>query len=155
MSIPVTGILLIPLGLLLAVMPWRFALIGLTIFATMSPAAVVNVGTIGLQPCYFLALFLIGRTAVPIMVAGFRFDKRVLLRMLPLFCFITLIVFVLFLALCFFQGGIETLPGTSGFKAGLTRRFEFGRENLTQLSYLIINTCLIYVMAHNGARQPF
>jgi len=153
MTIPVTGLLLIPLGLLLTVMPWRFALIGLTVFATMSPAAVVNVGNFGLQPGYYLVLLLLGRTAFQSMTEGFVFDKRVLLRMLPLFWFIALTFLVLFLALCLFQGNTQTLPGTSGFKTSLVRSFQLGRENFTQLFYLIINTCLIYATGYNGARQ--
>ncbi|HJT44119.1 MAG TPA: hypothetical protein VJ750_11540 [Rhizomicrobium sp.] len=153
MAIPVTGLVLIPLGLLLAAMPWRFALVGLTIFATMSPAAVVNVGNFGLQPGYYLALLLIGRTAAQIMTDRFTFDRRVLSRLLPLFWFVASALLILFLALCFFQGDVETLPGTSGYKSSLIRPFHVGRENFTQLFYLIVNGCLIYAMAHNGARQ--
>ena len=153
MAIPATGLVLIPLGLLLAAMPWRFALVGLTIFATMSPAAVVNVGNFGLQPGYYLALLLIGRTAAQIMIDRFTFDRRVLSRLLPLFWFVASALLILFLALCFFQGDVETLPGASGFKSSLIRPFHVGRQNFTQLFYLIVNCCLIYAMAHNGARQ--
>jgi hypothetical protein len=153
MSVPITGIVLIPLGLILAAMPWRFGLAGLMIFAMMSPAAVVNAGNFGLQPGYFLALLLIGRTAIQIMTDRFTLNRFVISKMLPLFWFLATVFLVLFIALCFFQGGVETLPGSSGFKSGMTHPFQLARENFTQIFYLIVNVCLIYAMAHSGARQ--
>src|SRR5690242_2336609 len=116
MSIPITGILLIPLGLILAVAPWRYCLAGLMIFAMMSPAAVVNAGNFGLQPGYYLALLLLGRTTVEIAVNRFTLNGFVISRMLPLLWFLAVVFLVLFIALCFFQT-IETLPGSSGFKS--------------------------------------
>jgi hypothetical protein len=153
MSIPITGILLIPLGLVLTVMPWRYCLAGLMVFAMMSPAAVVNAGNFGLQPGYFLAMLLVGRTAVQIAADRFTLNGFVISRMLPLFWFTALVFLVLFLALCFFQGKVETLPGSSGFKSGMTHPFQLARENFTQIFYLIVNACLIYCLGHNGARQ--
>jgi hypothetical protein len=151
MSIPITGILLIPLGLILAVAPWRYCLAGLMIFAMMSPAAVVNAGNFGLQPGYYLALLLLGRTTVEIAVNRFTLNGFVISRMLPLLWFLAVVFLVLFIALCFFQT-IETLPGSSGFKSGMTHPFRLARENYTQSFYLILNLCLIYAMAHTGAR---
>src|ERR1700742_3284423 len=153
MSIPITGILLIPLGLILTVMPWRFCLAGLMIFGMMSPAAVVNVGNFGLQPGYYLALLLIGRMTLQTMIDRFTLNRFVLGKMMPLFAFLALIFVVLFVALCFFQG-IETLPGSSGFKSGMTHPFHLARENYTQLFYVSLNTFLVYALAYNGARLP-
>ncbi|HKY19212.1 MAG TPA: hypothetical protein VJL82_09790 [Rhizomicrobium sp.] len=153
MSVPLTGILLIPLGLLLAAMPWRYALAGLMVFAMLSPAAVVNAGNFGLQPGYFLALLLIGRTIVQIMTDRFTLNRIVLSKMLPLFWFLALCFMVLFIALCFFQGSVETLSGSSGFKSGMIRPFQLARENFTQLFYLIVNICLVYALAHGGLRH--
>lgn len=151
MSIPITGVLLIPLGLVLAVAPWRYCLAGLMIFAMMSPAAVVNAGNFGLQPGYYLALLLLGRTAVQIAVNRFTLNGFVISRMLPIMWLLAVTFLVLFLALCFFQT-VETLPGSSGFKSGMTHPFRLGRENYTQAFYLILNLCLLYAMGHNGAR---
>jgi hypothetical protein len=153
MSIPSTGVLLIPLGLILAIMPWRFCLAGLMVFGMMSPAAVVNVGNFGLQPGYYLALLLIARATLQTMADRFTLNRFVLGKMIPLFAFLALIFVVLFIALCFFQG-VETLPGSSGFKSGMTHPFRLARENYTQLFYLSLNTCLVYALAYNGARQP-
>lgn len=154
MSIPSTGILLIPLGLIIMFLPWRYCLIGLVVFAMMPAAAVVNVGHLGLQPGYYLSILLIGRTAVEIMVNRFTFNSFVLGRMQPLFYFLIVALVVLFIALSFFQGQVETLGGAAGYKSGLTQPFHLQRENFTQLAYLILNICLVYVLAHQGAQRP-
>jgi hypothetical protein len=154
MNIPPTGIVLIPIGLLLVFMPWRYCLIGLMIFAMMSPAAVVNVGSLGLQPGYYMSLLLIGRTAVEIMFDRFRLNAYVLSLMRPLFYFATISFIVLFIALCFFQGRVETLPGAAAFKSNLAHSYHLGRDNFTQMAYLMLNICLVYVFGHQGARRP-
>jgi hypothetical protein len=154
MEIPITGIILIPLGLIIALLPWRFCLIGLMSFAMMSPAAVVNVGNVGLQPGYFLSILLIGRTAVEIMAQRFTLNAFAISRLRPLWWFVAVVFAVLFVALCFFQGTVDTLPGTYGYKSGNTHPFHFARENLTQIAYLLMNFTLLYCLAHAGARQP-
>src|SRR5215472_7954123 len=154
MSIPITGLVLIPLGLLLVLLPWRFCLIGLMTFAMMSPAAVVNAGSFGLEPGYFLALLVILRTALTVMTHGFTLNAFVLTSMRSLFHFLAIALVALFLALCFFQG-VDTLPGTAGFKSNAVQPFHLGRNNYTQLAYLIVNIFLIYCMAHQGARRGF
>lgn len=148
-----TGLLLIPLGLILVLLPWRYCLAGLTVFTMMSPAAVFNAGNFGLQPGYFLSLLLLGRTAIQIMADRFTFNRLVLGRMAPLFAFLALTFLVMFIALCFFQGKIETLPGSAGFKSGMTQPFHLARENFTQLFYLLLNTALVYAMGQAGARH--
>jgi hypothetical protein len=45
------------------------------------------------------------------------------------------------------------LPGTAGFKSGAVQPFQLGRNNFTQITYLFINLCLIYCLAHQGARR--
>lgn len=154
MSIPITGIVLIPLGLLVALLPWRYCLIGLMVCAMMSPAAVINVGHLGLQPGYYLSILLIFRTAAEIVVNRFTLNAFVLARLRPLLYFLIAVFVVLFIALCFFQGQVETLRGTMGYKSSLTQPFHLGRENFTQVAYLILNICLIYALGHNGARRP-
>lgn len=152
MSIPITGLVLIPLGALIAVLPWRYALIGLVSFAMMSAAAVVNAGNLGLPPGYYLSLLLIARTALQVAADRFTLNAFVLSRLRLLLWFVALVFLVLFIALCFFQT-VETLPGSSGFKSGMIHVFRLARENYTQTFYLIVNLCLLYAMAHSGARQ--
>ena len=154
MSIPITGYVLIPLGLLIVILPWRYCLIALVAFAMLSAAAVVNVGRLGLQPGYYLSILLIGRTAAAIMFDRFTLNGFVLARMRLLFYFFIVVLVVLFIALCFFQGQIETLRGTMGYKSNLTQPFHLARENFTQIAYLILNVLLIYAVGHQGAQQP-
>src|SRR5208282_5771002 len=145
MSIPITGVVLIPLGLLIMFLPWRYSLIGLLTFAMLSAAAVVNVGRLGLQPGYYLAILLISRTAAEIMLDRFTLNGFVLARMRPLFYFFIVVLVVLFIALCFFQGQVETLRGTMGYKSSLTQPFHLSRENFTQIAYLTLNVFLVYM----------
>ena len=153
MSVPITGLFLLPLGLVIVLLPWRICLIGLVTFAMMSPAAVINIGSFGLQPGYYMLLLLVGRTAAEIMVGGYQLNAFVLSRMRGLVAFIAVVFLVLFIALCFFQGKVQTLPGTSGFNSNLTHPFHLVRENITQIAYVLMNTCLVYCMAHQGARR--
>jgi hypothetical protein len=155
MNIPITGLVLIPLGALLVFLPWRYFLMGLTIFAMMSPAAVVNAGSFGLEPGYFLALLGIARVLVSVMTHGFTLNRFVLGAMRPLFYFTAVAFLVLFVALCFFQGQVETLPGTAGFKTGAVQAFQLGRNNFTQVGYLLINLVFVYSLAHQGVHQRF
>ncbi len=154
MNIPITGILLIPLGLVLIFLPWRYCLIALTTFATLSAAAVVNVGHFGLQPGYYFGILITGRTCFEIMLGRFKLNGYVLARMAPLFCFMIICFLVLFIALCFFQGQVQVLPGTDGFKSALTHPFHLARNNFTQIAYLIINTSIIYCVGHQGGKRP-
>jgi len=120
----------------------------------LSAAAVVNIGRLGLQPGYYLSILLICRTAAEIMLARFTLNGFVLARMRPLFYFLIVVLVVLFIALCFFQGQVETLRGTMGYKSGLTQPFHPSRENFTQIAYLTLNVLLVYMLGHQGAQQP-
>jgi hypothetical protein len=154
MDIPVTGYLLIPLGLVAAGLPWGYALIALTVFAMMPAAAVINTGGIGLQPGFYMAILLVARTAVQIMLRGFRLNGFVLARMWPLFAFTAAALIALFIGLCFFQGKVDTLPGSSGFKSVAAHPFQLAKENYAQLGYLMANLSLVYVMGHQAVRRP-
>src|SRR5262245_32915895 len=127
MDIPLTGIIFIPLGLLLIVLPLRFCLIGLAVFTTMSAAAVVNVGTFGLQPGYYFALLMTARGTLDILRDGLKFNAFILERLRFLFFFIGICLLVLFLAVVFFQGAVETLPGSAGYKTDTIRPFHLER----------------------------
>ncbi len=151
MTVPTTGLFLIPLAMILIFMPWRYCLVALVVFAMMSPAAVVNAGRFGLEPGYFLALLIIGRTFLNVMVNGYTFNGFVLGAMRPLFYLVAIALVVVFVALCFFQGHVMTLPGTAGFKSNAVQPFQLGRNNFTQLAYLLVNVCLVYSLAHQGA----
>jgi hypothetical protein len=146
------GLLLIPLGVVLSLLPWPVMLMALPTFALLHGAAVVNVGSVGLQPGYFLALLVIGRSLFEIALLRQPLDREALRIVLPLGMLLTCGILVLWIAIVCFAGEVVVLGGTDGYDLGRARGFEFRRENITQLSYLAINTALVYTIAHQAAR---
>jgi hypothetical protein len=59
----ITGLILIPVAMICAGMKWKVFLPFLFVCSVLTPAAVVNKGTVGLQPVYFADLLLIVRTS--------------------------------------------------------------------------------------------
>lgn len=149
-----TGLLLIPLGLLLLLAPWRWSLLLMPTFCLLHAAAVVQIGSFGLQPGYFLGLLMVGRTLAGLTLGGQPFNRRVLQAMGPLFVLLVSAVATLWLALYFFQGEVEVIGGSAGFNLDRAAPFSFQRENITQLSYLLINLLIVYAVAHQLARLP-
>jgi hypothetical protein len=147
-----TGILLIPLGAGLLMMPWPVVLMALPTFALLHGAAVINVGSVGLQPGYFLALLMIGRAMLEIALLRQPLNRQVLQLVLPLGVLLTWSLLVLWLGVAFFAGDVVVLGGTDGFELERARGFQFRRENVAQLSYLVINSALVYTIAHQAAR---
>ena len=147
-----TGIVLIPLGGLLLLMPWPVILMALPTFALLHGAAVVNVGSIGLQPGYFLALLMISRSLLELVLLRQPLNREALRVVLPLGLLLTCSVLILWLGVAFFAGHVVVLGGTDGYDLGRARAFQFRRENVAQLSYLVINSALVYTIAHHSAR---
>ena len=147
-----TGLLLIPVGVLLLFCSWRVILIALPSFALLHGAAIVNVGSVGLQPGYFFALLIVGRTFLEIGLLRQPLNRSVLLQMLPLGLLVVISVLTLWGAVVFFQGQIEVIGGTDAFQLDRARPYQFRRENLTQIAYIVINTMLVYAVAHQAAR---
>jgi hypothetical protein len=147
-----TGVLLIPLGAVLLLMPWPVLLMALPTFAILHGAAVVNVGALGLQPGYFLALLVIGRSLVEIAVLRQPLNREALRLVLPLGLLLSCSLLVLSIGIAFFTGHIMVLGGTDGYNLERISAFQFRRENVTQLTYLVINTLLVYAIAHQAAR---
>jgi hypothetical protein len=146
------GLLLIPLGVAMVLMPWRITLMALPSFALLHGAAVINVGSVGLQPGYFLALLVIARTVVEIMLLRQPLSRVALSLAMPLGLLVAISVLVLWTSIAFFSGQVTVLGGTDGYVLENARPYMFRRENVTQISYLVINTMLVYALAHQGAR---
>src|SRR5262245_26173466 len=104
--IPLTGFIFIPLGLLLVFLPWRYCLTGLVVFSMMSASAVVNIGSFGLQPGYYMVLLLIARGCFELLRSGFTLNSFVLGRLTSLAIFFAVCLVVLFVAVTFFQGKV-------------------------------------------------
>jgi hypothetical protein len=148
-----TGLLLIPLGFALLLMPWHVILIALPSFALLHGAAVLNIGSVGLQPGYFLALLVITRTFLENALLRQPLDRNVMLRLLPLALLVTISVLVLWAGVALFEGKVVVIGGTDGYDLERARPYRFRRENLTQITYIVINTLLVYVIAHQATRM--
>ena len=144
--------LLIPLGFLLFFMPWPLLLAALPVFALFHGAAVVNVGAVGLQPGYFLALLVIARTLLEITLLRQPFNRDALLQVVPLSLLILITLLILWISVAFFTGKVLVIGGTDGYNLDLARPYQFRRENLTQVAYLVINTLLVYAIAHQASQ---
>jgi hypothetical protein len=149
-----TGLLIIPLSFLINLLPWRFSIIALLVFATLDSAAVVNAGSFGLQPGYFFGLLIIARTVVEITALRTPLNAHVIRMLMPLFLF-TMICFIsIWVGLTFFQGKIMVISGAAGFNLNLAQPYMFQRQNLTQPFYLVLNVATVYALAHQIVRLP-
>jgi hypothetical protein len=149
-----TGLVIIPLALSIILLPWRFSIAALLVFATLDSAAVVNAGSFGLQPGYFYGLLIIARTAVELIVFGTPLNAHVVRMLTPLLLF-TIICFIsIWVGLTFFQGKIMVISSTADLDLDLAQSYRFQRQNLTQPFYLLLNLGIVYAVAHQIARLP-
>jgi len=148
----ITGAILIPLALVLSLLPWRFILIALPSFALLHGAAVVNFGSIGLQPGYALALLVIMRTGLEVLMLREPLNRDALVYTAPLGVLVVVSILVLWISVCFFTGKITVIGGTDAYILENARPYAFRRENIAQITYLLINTALVYSLAHQSAR---
>ena len=110
-----TGMFLIPVGLVLLFMPWRILLVALPSFALLHGAAVVNAGPVGLQPGYMLALFAIARTGLEILLLRQALNRTALILTAPLAALIVISVLILWISVAFFTGKITVIGGADGY----------------------------------------
>jgi hypothetical protein len=148
----ITGLILIPLAMICAGMKWRVFLPFLFVCSVLTTAAVINKGTVGLQPVYFADLLLIVRTLTDVTLNRTPLNIFVFKKMTALSLFYTASVFALLISLIAFEGRIHVVGGTDAFQADLAQPYTFRRENITQLAYLSINVAVVYCLAHQIAR---
>jgi hypothetical protein len=149
-----TGLVVIPLAFLIIMLPWRFSVCALLIFSSLSDAAVVNVGSFGLQPGYFFGLLIIARTAAEIVILRKPLNAHVITMLMPLLLF-TIVCFIsIWIGLTFFQGKIMAISGATGFNLDLAQPYNFQRQNLTQPFYMLLNVAIVYALAHQIAHLP-
>ena len=149
-----TGLVIIPLALLIILLPWRYSIAALLVFATMDSAAVVNVGSVGLQPAYFFGLLIVGRTAIEIALFRIPFNIQILTTIIPLLLFTVWAVAFIWIGLTFFQGRIMVISSSASLDLDLAQPYVFQRQNLTQPFYLLLNVTILYATAHQVARLP-
>lgn len=148
------GYVLLPVCLLLILLPWRFSLTALVPMAIFGDAAVVNIGTFGLQPGYVLALLVVGRTLGELLLLSAPLNAKVLRDLGPLLLFAALSFISLWMGLAFFQGRVMVLFGTAGFDLDQVQPYVLNRQSFTQVFYIGVNTALAYALAHQCVRQP-
>jgi hypothetical protein len=149
-----TGLIVGPIAFALILLPWRFCIAGLVILATLDSAAVVNVGSFGLQPGYFFGLLIIGRTALEITMLGKPLNTDVVRTLRPLLFFVIICFISIWVGLTFFQGKIMVIGSTAGFDLDQAQPYTFQRQNLTQPLYLLLNVGIVYALAHQIAGLP-
>jgi hypothetical protein len=116
-----TGLVVIPLAFLIILLPWRFSIIALLVFATLDSAAVVNVGSFGLQPVYFFGMLIIGRTAIEMAVLDTPLNAHVGGMLTPLFLFAIICFISIWDGLTFIKGKIMVISSTDGFNLDLAK----------------------------------
>jgi len=149
-----TGLVLIPLALLTILLPWRYSVLALLVFATMDSAAVVNAGSVGLQPGYFFGLLMVGRTIVEMALLRTPLNGYVIRLMAPLLLFTVVCVISIWIGLTFFQGRVMVVSSQAFVNVDLAQPYMFQRQNLTQPFYLFLNVAILYALAHQLARMP-
>lgn len=149
-----TGLILIPLCLLLILAPWRWALMALPSIALLHAASILQLGSFGLQPGLFFGLMIVGRTLVEVLLTRQSLNRHVLRLMTPMFLLVILAVLTLWAALVMFQGQVYVIGGSDGFDLDRAAPYVFRRENITQLAYLVLHVAVLYAVAHQVARRP-
>lgn len=148
-----TGIVLLPLGLLVIFMDWRWNLALLAIASTLGAAAVILVGSFGLQPGYYIALLIIGRIALEACLGRITVPREISGPLLTLLLFVVIGLVTLWTAVLFFQGKVIVLGGTDEFKLTAASPYQFRRENVTQFLYLVFSVALTAALAIRLCRQ--
>jgi hypothetical protein len=144
--ITITGLICIPIGLIVLFQSWPVMLAVLTIFSTMTAAAVVMLGSFGLSPGYYMVLLVLLRVVIEALRGGLPIPRELMSPIGSLLLFVTAAVFSLWAAVAFFQGEVIVLGGGDNFELSLAAPFQFRRENVTQLSYLVLSATLTAVL---------
>lgn len=153
--ITLTGMIWIPvcLGALLA--GFRAQMVVLGASAIFGSAAVVNLGSFGVQPGYFMALLMLGIAVVLALPRGeFWLNRAVVVRTIPLAVILLANLNALFWANAVFWDDVWVVSGRQMFDLDSAERYSFRGENLNQLVYLLLNGALVLVLGDRLARLP-
>jgi hypothetical protein len=149
-----TGIVFLPLGLIVIFLDWRWNLSLLAVASTLGAAAVLLVGSFGLQPGYYIALLIIGRVTLEACLGRIALPREIAGPLLTLILFVVIGLITLWTAVLFFQGKVIVLGGTDEFKLTAASPYQFRRENITQFCYLLFSVALTVALAIRLCRQP-
>jgi hypothetical protein len=149
-----TGLVIIPITLLLMFGSWSRLIVFMTIVSgLLADAAVVNFSSFGVQPGYFVLLALLARAAIELIVRHEAIRHDVLARFLPMLVLISSSFVALFVASSFYDGNIIVQSSRDG-QNGTGSLFHFRLENYAQHFYVISNTLGAVVIAHKISRMP-
>jgi hypothetical protein len=149
-----TGLVIIPLSLILVFGPWSRLIVFLTIVSGLfADAAVVNFSSFGIQPGYCVLLFVLARAAIELIVRHEPIRQAVLARFFPMLMLIASSLVALFVASSFHDGNIVVQSSRDG-QNGTGSLFHFRLENYAQHFYVILNSLGAMVIAHKIGRMP-
>lgn len=152
--ITITGLVMMPLIGLALLGSLRNRLRVLFMCAVLSSAAVVNLGSFGVQPGYFMGTALIGLAVLAALVRGeFCMDRRVALNCVPLLVLLLAALNALFWGNAVFGDDVWVVSGRQAFNLDAAERYTFRNENVNQLVYLAFNVLLAALIANQLVRR--
>ncbi len=150
----VTGLVLLPIELAAMLLPWRWVIVVLPATTIFPEAAVFVTGSLGLQPGYAMAIFVLLRAMVEATLGRCSVPKEIIPSILALASFIFVSVISLWIAVLFFQGKVSVIGGTDEFQLSAAAPWILRRENITQLIYLWLDGGLVLALALALCRLP-
>jgi hypothetical protein len=148
-----TGIVFIPLELLIILLPWRWILALAPLMTIFIAAAVLVIGGLSVQPGFLMAGLIVVRAALEVCLGRITLPSEMLPALSALAAFVLLSVISSWIAVLFFQGHVLVLGGTDGFKLSAASPYEFRRENVAQALYLFVNVALTLSLSLRACRQ--
>lgn len=149
-----TGYLFIPLGLIVMFTSWRWMLAVLLVSSALTAAAVVNVGSFGLLPGYYMASLVIARIMLDAVRGGLLVPRELSPPLITLMVFVAIAFVSLWCAVLFFQGKVVVLGSNDQFILTRASPYQFRRENLTQYFFLLLSVALAIGLALRLCRLP-
>jgi hypothetical protein len=135
-------------------LPWRCVLVVMPATTIFPDAAVLASGSLGLQPGYAMAVFVVLRVIVEATLGRWSIPKEIVPPILALAAFVFMSVISLWIAVLLFQGRVLVISGTDYFQLSAAAPWIFRRENMTQLLYLGLNGSLVLALAFALCRLP-
>jgi hypothetical protein len=149
-----TGIVLLPIELVALLLPWRWVIFVLPATTIFPASAVLATGSLGLQPGYAMAVFVVMRVMLEASLGRCRAPFALVPSITSLLSFILITVVSLWVAVLFFQEKVLVVGGSDDFQLSAAAPWVFRRENMTQLVYLGLNASFALALGLSLCRLP-
>lgn len=149
----VSGVILLPLMLLLSMLGPGMVMLGCFLFAIFADAAIANLGGISIPVGWSFAVLVIARVGLNIAFFGGRVRPELVTAVMPLGAFVAACSFSLLAGLLLFTGKIMVLPGSAGLDMSLVEPYRLMPESLNQLVYLYLTLLFVYALAELALDQ--